>query len=64
MMGIMQDSIPTDRSFTGKARVCKYHLINWPTICWPKAMGGLGFLNTKKMNISLLLKGVWRLYQE
>jgi hypothetical protein len=27
-------------------------------------MGGLGLLNTKKMNIALLLKWVWRLYRE
>jgi hypothetical protein len=27
-------------------------------------MGGLGLLNTKKMNIALLLKWIWRLYQD
>jgi hypothetical protein len=27
-------------------------------------MGGLGLLKTKKMNVALLLKWVWRLYQE
>jgi hypothetical protein len=27
-------------------------------------MGGLGLLNTKKMNIALLTKWIWRLYQE
>jgi hypothetical protein len=42
----------------------KYHLVNWPTVCRPKAMGGLGLLNTKKMNIALLVKWIWRLYQD
>jgi hypothetical protein len=27
-------------------------------------MGGLGLLNTKKMNLALLLKWVWKLYNE
>jgi hypothetical protein len=30
----------------------------------PKTMGGLGLLNKKKMNIALLLKWIWRLYQD
>jgi hypothetical protein len=33
-------------------------------ICRPKASGGRGLLNTKKMNVVLMLKWVWRLYQE
>jgi hypothetical protein len=47
---------------TGAKR--KYHLVNWPTVCRPKAMRGLGLLNTRKMNIALLLKWVWKLYNE
>jgi hypothetical protein len=42
----------------------KYHLVNWPMVCGPKAMGGLGLLNTNKINIALLLKWFWRLYQD
>jgi hypothetical protein len=42
----------------------QYHLVNWPTVCRPKEVGGLGLLNTKKMNQALLLKWIWRLYQE
>jgi hypothetical protein len=41
----------------------KYHLVNWPAICRPKEAGGLGLLNTRKMNIALLLKWVWKLFQ-
>jgi hypothetical protein len=40
----------------------KYHLVNWPAVCRPNDLGGLGLINTKKMNIALLLKWVWRLY--
>jgi hypothetical protein len=39
-------------------------MVNWPTVCRPKTMGGLGLLNTKKMNIALLTKWIWRLYQD
>jgi hypothetical protein len=34
----------------------KYHLVNWKNICRPKSQGGLGVLNTKPMNISLMEK--------
>jgi hypothetical protein len=41
----------------------KYHLVNWPAVCHPKESGGLGLLNSRKMNIALLLKWIWKLYQ-
>jgi hypothetical protein len=34
----------------------KYHLVNWDTVCAPKIHGGLGVLNLRLMNISLLTK--------
>jgi hypothetical protein len=46
---------------TGNKR--KYHMVDWATVCRPKAFGGLGILNTKFMNIALMLKWVWKLYQ-
>jgi hypothetical protein len=49
------------REGTGPKR--KYHMINWPAVCLPREAGGLGILNTKKMNIALMLKWVWKLYQ-
>jgi hypothetical protein len=41
----------------------KYHMVDWATVCKPKELGGLGILNTKLMNIALMLKWVWKLYQ-
>ncbi|KAG8045880.1 hypothetical protein GUJ93_ZPchr0008g13589 [Zizania palustris] len=39
----------------------KYHMVNWGTMCMPKKFGGLGFTDTKIMNISLLAKWFLRL---
>jgi hypothetical protein len=38
-------------------------MVDWATVCKPKELGGLGILNTKLMNIALMLKWVWKLYQ-
>ena len=42
----------------------KYHLLNWPAVCRPKELGGLGITNSKLMNKALMLKWVWKLYQQ
>lgn len=39
----------------------KYHLVNWPSVCTPKDLGGLGVLDLDLMNISLLCKWLWKL---
>nr|XP_051212000.1 uncharacterized protein LOC127329534 [Lolium perenne] len=41
----------------------KYHMVDWATVCKPRAFGGLGILNTKFMNIALMLKWIWKIYQ-
>jgi hypothetical protein len=46
---------------TGPKR--RYHLVNWSAVCRPKECRRLGLLNSKKMNIALMLKWVWKLYQ-
>jgi hypothetical protein len=33
-------------------------MLDWVTVCRPKAFGGLGILNTKSMNIALMLKWI------
>jgi hypothetical protein len=45
----------------GKKR--KYHMVDWAAVCKPKEFGGLGILNTTNMNIALMLKWIWKLYQ-
>jgi hypothetical protein len=42
----------------------KYHLVNWLAVCRPKELGGLRVLNSKKMNVVLMMKWIWRLYHE
>lgn len=39
----------------------KYHLIKRDALCRPKEYGGMGFLNTRIMNICLLSKWIWKL---
>ena len=42
----------------------RYHLVNWDNSCLPKDFGGLGILNTRVLNESLLIKWIWRLYNK
>jgi hypothetical protein len=58
------DSLRSKFFWEGAGPKCKNHMVNWSTVCRPKDQGGLGLLNTKHMNIALLLKWVWRLYQD
>lgn len=39
----------------------KYHMMSWRAMSRPKDFGGLGFLETRKMNISLLAKWIFKL---
>ena len=47
---------------TGKKR--KYHMIKWEALCRPKEAGGMGFMDVRDMNISLLAKWIDRLERE
>jgi hypothetical protein len=58
------DSLRSKLYWEGSGPKRKYHLVNWSIVCRLKAMGGLGLLNTKKMNIALLIKWIWRRYQD
>jgi hypothetical protein len=40
----------------------KYHLVGWSDVCLPKDQGGLGVLNLDVMNIALLSKWLWKLF--
>ena len=39
----------------------KYHMVRWEEVCRPKDQGGLGIINTKSMNVALMVKWIWRL---
>ena len=41
----------------------KYHMVLWDNVCLPTDFGGLIIINTRHMNDALLLKWVWRIYQ-
>ena len=58
------DSIRARFFWEGSGPKRKQHWLNWPAVCRPKDCGGLGLTNTKNMNIALLLKWVWRLFQD
>jgi mannosylglycoprotein endo-beta-mannosidase len=48
----------------GQGAKKKYHLVKWAEVCKPKDQGGLGVLNTKEMNKTLMAKWIWRLLDE
>ena len=39
----------------------KYRLVKWQLMCKPKNLGGLGIINTRVMNICLLIKWWWKI---
>ncbi|KAE8813270.1 hypothetical protein D1007_09539 [Hordeum vulgare] len=39
----------------------KYHMVKWANICVPKDRGGLGILASRRMNVTLMLRWVWRI---
>ena len=38
-------------------------MVSWPDICKPREQGGLGIMCSKRMNISLLSRWLWRISQ-
>jgi hypothetical protein len=42
----------------------KYHMINWQAVCRPKDFGGLGPINSWVFNECLMVKWIWKLYQQ
>ena len=54
--------ILSDPDFIGRAQARnKYHMIKWEALARPKEAGGLGFMDVRAMNISLLAKWIDRL---
>ena len=40
----------------------RYHWVRWPDVCLPKDLGGLGIMDTKRMNLCLMAKWIWKIY--
>jgi hypothetical protein len=38
-------------------------MVDWAMVCEHREFGGLGILNTKFMNIALMLKWIWKINQ-
>lgn len=38
----------------------KYSLVNWQVVCLAKEFGGLGILDLRQMNLTLLMKWWWK----
>ncbi|KAJ4771824.1 RNA-directed DNA polymerase (reverse transcriptase)-related family protein [Rhynchospora pubera] len=45
----------------GKARI---PLVSWQKLCLPKSVGGMGVLDLQLHNLALLLRWIWRLYDD
>lgn len=41
----------------------KYQMVKWTDICVPKDRGGLGIPASRRMNVALMLRWVWRILQ-
>ncbi|KAE8802776.1 putative TdLSC37 protein [Hordeum vulgare] len=39
----------------------KYHMVRWSEICKPRDHGGLGIMSSKRINIALLTRWLWRI---
>ncbi|KAE8812126.1 putative TdLSC37 protein [Hordeum vulgare] len=39
----------------------KYHRVRWPDICKSLEQGGIGIMFSKRMNIDLLTRRLWRI---
>jgi hypothetical protein len=39
----------------------KYHMAKWDSLTMPREFGGMGIINTRKMNDCLLAKWIWKI---
>ena len=58
------DSIRSQFFWSGAGDKFRYHMVKWEQMCLPKDFGGLGIINTRILNDTLLLKWVWRLLRD
>lgn len=56
------DTIRAQFFCRGASNIFKYHMMEWESVTTPKDYGWLGILNTRIMNVALLCKWIWRIY--
>jgi hypothetical protein len=39
-------------------------MVRWAAVCRPKSLGGLGIIDTKIMNICLMVKWIWKILSQ
>lgn len=47
--------------WAGEGDKQKYHMVCWTDICKPRDQGGLGIMSSKRMNLALLTRWLWRI---
>uniref|UniRef100_A0A453CBJ1 Reverse transcriptase zinc-binding domain-containing protein n=2 Tax=Aegilops tauschii subsp. strangulata TaxID=200361 RepID=A0A453CBJ1_AEGTS len=47
--------------WAGEGDKQKYHMVRWSEICKPRDQGGLGIMSSKRMNLALLTRWLWRI---
>lgn len=55
------DSIRGRYYWAGNKLKGKYHMVKWEDLAFPKDYGGLGFTETRRMNIALLAKWIMKI---
>jgi hypothetical protein len=55
------DSIRGKFFWQGGGKAFKYHMVSWKSITVPRDFGGLGIINTRRMNDCLLVKWIWEI---
>ena len=50
--------------WNGEKEKRRYHLVACPFVCLPKDLGGLGILDLELVNVALLAKYLWKLFNE
>jgi len=55
------DSVRSKFLWRGDEDTFKYHMVKWDNVCFPKDFGGMGVINTRRMNEALLSKWIWRI---
>jgi hypothetical protein len=58
------DGVRSRFYWRGAGEDFKYHMINWQAVCRPKDFGGLGLINSRVFNECLMVKWIWKLYQQ